>query len=717
MTVELYGPPSRIAVVHPIRARARLLGEALIEAGHRVKVILPGPDALDQVREHRSELVVAHTSLAQDLEPDAPGFDVPVVSLAEGGTPGDRLAADAMLREPADPESLRICVGGLLKVHREALRLRRRVEDLGALYRLSWAFSLEGGPANLYGYISERAAEMLGASKGLVLLYDHEERRITAQADGYGIAPEALSGLSYAADGESAQRWNFRTHGPLTSVDAPTDSRLLAGLVRRLGVRSVAIVPMTSGHRVVGLLGVADRPGGVAFGDEDTSLLLAAGSLAAVAIENMALHENVKKANATLEEYDRLKTQFVGMVAHDFRRPLTAIRGLAELVLVDEPPDPTVKDYMRGIVEECDGLARLADDTLLLAKLETAGVEFRWGQTDLRALLREAVPSSSASHSFELDVPEGLPEVVVDAQRLRQVFSNLVTNAVKYSPQGGKITLRCRVASEVTIEVSDQGLGIPKDQQEQLFKKFQRVQSEQHQAVSGTGLGLYISRLIVEGHGGRIWVESEPGQGSTFCLQLPLDARPGHSEPLPPRRQAAADGPITQMFRPGMGQRVQAAVQAAVQARLTGKPVRVPLAGRRPVRVAPVAKAEPAEAVTPDDSQTALYRHAELRRTRRIRRMLPIRINHQGATLTTYTAVINRGGALIVCAVPIEPGTILQITNLVSQQVATFEVIRRGGEEQGQYKLGVQLRDDVDFWGAMYDPDTGVPDDGSVGPE
>lgn len=707
MKSGLYGPPSRVAVVHPVRIRARLLGEALVTAGHRVKVLLPGPDALAEIEAHRADLVVAHASLAQDLDPDAPGLEVPVVSLTEGGAAGDQLAADVMLREPVDLESLRISVGGLLKVHGESRRLRRRVDDLGALYRLSWAFSLEGGPSNLFGYISERAAEMVGAQKGLVLLYDHERRQLTAQADGFGIPAEAIEGLSYAADGEASERWNFRTHGPLTSVDAPNDTRMLTGVVRRLGVRSVAAVPMTSGHRIVGLLAVADRPGGRAFDDQDTSLLLAAASLAAVAIENLALHDRVKKANATLEEYDRLKTQFVGMVAHDFRRPLTAIRGFAELVLVDRPPGDVVDEYMRGIVEECDGLSRLADDTLLLAKLETASVEYRWAETDLAEMVRETAPESDGKHRFVLEVPEGLPTVVVDGQRLRQVLSNLITNAVKYSPDGGKITIRCRVGDEVTIEVSDEGLGVPQDQQAQIFEKFHRVDSGQHRAVSGTGLGLYICRLIVEGHGGRVWVESDPGRGSRFIVQVPLDARPGRSAPLPPRRQTGVEGPITQMFRPATGVHGQlaTALKAKPTRRSTG---RVPVAGRRPVRVAPLAG--PPSPSEPDDSQTSLTRHEEHRGSRRIRRMIPIRVNHQGATLTTYTNVINRAGALIICAVPIEPGTILQITNLVSQKVAPFEVIRRGGEWQGQYELGVQLREDVDFWGETYDPDAEDPE-------
>jgi signal transduction histidine kinase len=135
-----------------------------------------------------------------------------------------------------------------------------------------------------------------------------------------------------------------------------------------------------------------------------------------------------------------------------------------------------------------------------------------------------------------IDVPPRFPRVVGDPERLRQVLTNLLTNAIKYSPEGGVITIRCRERppEQVLLEVVDQGLGIPADQMGRLFRKFERVRSEGHDRISGTGLGLYICRLIVEAHGGRIWAESTAGEGSTFLVLLPVDARGVR----PPRAQA-----------------------------------------------------------------------------------------------------------------------------------------------------------------------------------
>jgi signal transduction histidine kinase len=137
------------------------------------------------------------------------------------------------------------------------------------------------------------------------------------------------------------------------------------------------------------------------------------------------------------------------------------------------------------------------------------------------------------------DVPAHLPAIVGDADRIKQIVTNLLSNAVKYSPDGGAITLRVsrRGDEHLLIEIADQGLGIPADQVGRLFQKFERVRTDEHLRVSGTGLGLYICRKIAEGHGGRIWVESEIGRGSTFSILLPVDARAATEDE---RKRAAA---------------------------------------------------------------------------------------------------------------------------------------------------------------------------------
>ncbi len=238
--------------------------------------------------------------------------------------------------------------------------------------------------------------------------------------------------------------------------------------------------------------------------------------------------DEIKKANALLQEYDRLKSEFVGIVAHDFRKPLMAIRGFSELVL--EEPDlalETRQEFMRTVISETEHLALLANDTLLITQIETGQFSFHYQEVDLGPFVLETVPLGMSEHSLLMDVPPGVPKIWADPNRLHQVLNNLVSNAVKYSPAGGAVTVRCRQRGpeHVVIEIVDQGLGIPQEQVGKLFQKFARVRTDEHLKISGTGLGLYICRLIIEGHGGQIWVESEVGKGSTFGIVLPLDAR------------------------------------------------------------------------------------------------------------------------------------------------------------------------------------------------
>jgi signal transduction histidine kinase len=199
---------------------------------------------------------------------------------------------------------------------------------------------------------------------------------------------------------------------------------------------------------------------------------------------------------------------------------------------------------MQTIMDQTDDLARLANDTLLISRMETGDIQYEWQDVELAPLILESVPMGLSRHSVVTDVPEGLPALVADADRMKQVLTNLLSNAVKYSPEGGAVTVQVRErgTTHVVIEVADQGLGIPPDQVGRLFQKFERVRTDDHMRISGTGLGLYICRKIVEGHGGQIWVESESGRGSTFSILLPVDARAATQDARKGNGTAKSDG-------------------------------------------------------------------------------------------------------------------------------------------------------------------------------
>jgi signal transduction histidine kinase len=478
------------------------------------------------------------------------GSDIAVLALIAPEDPDQLVEADEMIREPADAGELDLRVSNLLRAQAERRLLQRKVQELLGLYKVSWAFSLAGGAETLFEHLSRQSADILRAQKGLVLLFDAEHRQMVAQRPGFGIDPERVARCRYAVD-EARSRWNFRKNGPLMSNKPQADTRLIPELVADMELRSVLIAPMTVGPQVLGLLAVGDRVQNAPFSDDDLNLLLAVAGQATVAVQNLRLHDEIKRANAQLQEYDRLKSEFVAIVAHDFRKPLMAIRGFAELVLEENDLPPEARqEFMKTVITETDELAALANDTLLITQIETGQLAYRFTEIDLGPFILDAMPLGLSDHSVLLDIPPQFPIVVADADRLRQVITNLVMNAVKYSPGGGSITVRCRLrgTDHVVMEVIDHGLGIPHDQVGRLFQKFSRIRSEEHLKISGTGLGLYICRLIVEGHGGQIWVESEVGQGSVFGIVLPRDPR---ALQKPPRVRAAEAAPEGEPPRAG----------------------------------------------------------------------------------------------------------------------------------------------------------------------
>ena len=248
---------------------------------------------------------------------------------------------------------------------------------------------------------------------------------------------------------------------------------------------------------------------------------------------NLKLENEAKKlklANKRLKELDQEKTDLMNMVTHDIRNPLSSIKGFAELMLMNKDQlTAKWKKYLETIVTESNRLNALVSCFLDIAKIESGTMQFKSESVDLAELIVHAVSvyqSNAESHDILLisETHDDLPVILGDKDRIAQVFSNLLGNAVKFTPEGGKITIGARMfeRSFIKIFVRDTGPGIPAEYREKIFKKFGRVEGESVRKKRGSGLGLTICKEIVENHGGRIWVESKVGKGSTFYLTLPV---------------------------------------------------------------------------------------------------------------------------------------------------------------------------------------------------
>ncbi len=225
---------------------------------------------------------------------------------------------------------------------------------------------------------------------------------------------------------------------------------------------------------------------------------------------------------------DDIKSQLLSTVSHELRTPLASIKGFATTLLRNDVQwdAATRREFLQIIDQESDRLGELIANLLEMSRIEAGVLRIDCDWLDLPALIAEAVDEMrlrTTSHTFVVDVPPDLPRVYADTRRIRQVLHNLLENAIKYSPTGEIRASAREQRREITISVSDQGIGIAPGNLERIFERFFQVDAAATRRAGGTGLGLSICKGIVEAHGGRIWAESTPGQGSTFHFTLPID--------------------------------------------------------------------------------------------------------------------------------------------------------------------------------------------------
>ena len=317
--------------------------------------------------------------------------------------------------------------------------------------------------------------------------------------------------------------WVATTGERVVANDVTEDARFINP--GHLNTRAEMAIPIRVEGEVVGVLNVEDERAHV-FDETDATVLETLCDQIGSALHNAQLYDELRRSNAKLTEVDRMKSDFLSIVSHDFRAPLASILLAARSLLKKGEQEPGLPghQYLNIIIEQSERLITLAEDTLSITRLESGKMNYLFNAVSVERMILDAVAQVhlTSRHTLRFNFERGLGYARGDQAKLRQVVQNLVSNAVKYSPLGGPVEVSARAHSQdqILISVADKGIGIPADQLGRLFQKFTRIDTEDARNIRGTGLGLWICREIVEAHGGEIWAESTRGKGSVFRFTL-----------------------------------------------------------------------------------------------------------------------------------------------------------------------------------------------------
>jgi signal transduction histidine kinase len=411
--------------------------------------------------------------------------------------------------------------------------LTRSVGELTALGEVSQALSSTLDVETVLDTIVARASQLAGAACCSIYEYDEAaeqfELRATHNDDTEFVA--ALRAVPLRkGEGLMGRAAEMREPIQIPDITQPGayQSSVRDTLIR-FGYRALLSVPLLRENQIIGSLSFNRKAPG-AFPAEVVDVLKTFATQSALAIQNARLFREIADKSQQLEAASRHKSEFLANMSHELRTPLNAVIGFSEVLLqrmfgeLNDKQD----EYLKDIYASGQHLLSLINDILDLSKIEAGRMELAPAPFHLPTALENAVTlvkERAGRHGIvlQVDVDPRLGEVVGDERKIKQVLLNLLSNAVKFTPEGGRISLKAsRTDGAVEIAVTDTGIGIAPEDQAAIFEEFRQVGTDETRKQEGTGLGLTLAKKFIELHGGRIWVESELGRGSTFTFTLPV---------------------------------------------------------------------------------------------------------------------------------------------------------------------------------------------------
>lgn len=456
-------------------------------------------------------------------------------------------------------EQAKLIVRTDLELNKAQEELDKRLNGLDALQKTSRLISTTLDENEIFKRLDQSLIVDLGFEKDLICIYD-KDQALQCRLN-VGFSPEDVQFVVASLEKEKSITQALKEGHAFTSADSsshrpavpvrgePTGKQAKESIVRIFDVQHFVLTPILTQDNISGILFVGNRSNLSAITEGDEELVSVLASQIGQALENARLfdqaygasqaleskvQERTKQLALALEEVkliNKTKSEFISAVSHELRTPLTSIKGYASLLITGKlgAVPETVKERLEKINAHSDNLVKMINNLLDIARIESGRVEMKMEKCDITTIIETArdllTPQMREKNlQWKTDIAAGVPELTLDKHQAERIFINLISNAIKFTPEKGTITVRVRHDPRAaTIEVSDTGIGVSKEDLNKLFDEFYRVDNAINQNVKGTGLGLSLVQKIIEAHQGKVWVTSEVNQGTTFHFTLPFN--------------------------------------------------------------------------------------------------------------------------------------------------------------------------------------------------
>ena len=441
-------------------------------------------------------------------------------------------------------EQAKLIVKTDLELNKAQEELDKRIRGLDSLQKTSRLISTTLDENEIFHRLDQSLIKILGFERSLVAVYDHEH--VLQERINVGFPPDDIMAIIGDFERNAELLRALKEGHTFSSINCP--KQRYDAITHIFKTDHFVLSPILTQNGMLGLVFVGNQSNTSIINEGDEELTSILANQIGQSLENARLFEQVYRSSQILEskvqdrtkqlasaleevkKISKTKSDFISAVSHELRTPLTSIKGYASLLMTGKLgiiPD-SVKDRLEKINTHSDNLVKLINDLLDISRIESGKVEMNIGRCNIPKMVENIqdllMPQMKEKNiNWHTNISPDIPEMFLDSSQVERIFINLVGNAIKFTPQNGTISIKAQFANDLlSVEVSDTGIGIDKNDIDHLFDEFYRVNNEINQYVKGTGLGLALAKKIVEAHGGQIWITSEIGQGTTFSFTLPL---------------------------------------------------------------------------------------------------------------------------------------------------------------------------------------------------